>query len=86
MPPSELPRDVAIELAKLDRNETSIALTRNEGENLMVLMLCGRTADISADEDDVRITVANALTQQRLSELADSFLEKQKANARIEFK
>ncbi len=86
LPPSELPRDVAIELAKLDRNETSIALTRNEGENLMVLMLCGRTAEISADEDDIRITVANALTQQRLSELADSFLEKQKANARIEFK
>lgn len=86
LPPSELPRDVAIELAKLDRNETSIALTRDDGQNLMVLMLCGRTAEIAADEDDIRTTVANALTQQRMSELADSFLEQQKANARIEFK
>ena len=86
LPPSELPRDVAIELAKLDRNETSTALTRDDGQTLMVLMLCGRTAEIAADEDDIRTTVANALTQQRLSELADSFLEQQKANARIEFK
>ena len=52
----------------------------------MVLMLCGRTAEIAADEDDIRTTVANALTQQRMSELAYSFLEQQKANARIEFK
>ncbi|MDA7420785.1 peptidylprolyl isomerase [Tritonibacter multivorans] len=86
LPPSELPRDVALELAKLDSNETSTALTRDGGQNLMVLMLCGRTAELASDEDDIRTTVANALTQKRLSELADSFLEQQKANARIDFK
>ena len=86
LPPSELPRDVALELAKLDENETSTALTRNEGQTLMVLMLCGRTAELTEDEDDTRLAVANALTQQRLSELSDSFLAQQKANARIDVK
>ncbi|MEM9550228.1 MAG: peptidylprolyl isomerase [Pseudomonadota bacterium] len=47
LPPGEIPRDVALELAKLDDNEISTALTRSNGQTLMVLMLCGRTASIT---------------------------------------
>lgn len=83
LPPGEIPRDIALELAKLDPNEASTALTRNNGQTLMVLMLCGRTAQLPSDEDDVRTTVANALTQRRLNELSNSFLEQLKADARI---
>ncbi|WP_291731109.1 peptidylprolyl isomerase [Leisingera sp. F5] len=84
LPPSDIPRDVALELAKLDPNETSTALTRNNGQTLMVLMLCGRTADLG--EDSSRETVANALTSQRLSSLASSYLEQLRADARIDIK
>ncbi len=79
--PSEIPRDVALELAKLDRNEASTALTRNNGQTLMFLMLCNRTRDLG--EDTTRVDVANALTQQRLQALADSLLEQLRAEAVI---
>ncbi|ATF18062.1 peptidylprolyl isomerase [Phaeobacter gallaeciensis] len=79
--PAEIPQDIAIELAKLDPNETSLALTRNNGQTLMLLMLCGRTAEVNADAS--RESVGNALTQQRLGAFADSLLEQLKADARI---
>ncbi len=79
--PSEIPRDVALELAKLDPNEVSTALTRNNGQTLMFLMLCNRTRDLG--EDTSRVDVANALTQQRLQAFADSLLEQLRADAVI---
>ncbi|WP_299660900.1 peptidylprolyl isomerase [uncultured Ruegeria sp.] len=79
--PSEIPRDVALELAKLDPNEASTTLTRNNGQTLMFLMLCNRTRDLG--EDTSRVDVANALTQQRLQALADSLLEQLRAEAVI---
>ncbi|RLK10843.1 peptidylprolyl isomerase [Ruegeria conchae] len=79
--PSEIPRDVALELAKLDPNEVSTALTRNNGQTLMFLMLCNRTRDLG--EETTRVDVANALTQQRLQALADSLLEQLRAEAVI---
>ncbi|UWR41849.1 peptidylprolyl isomerase [Phaeobacter inhibens] len=79
--PAEIPQDIAIELAKLDPNETSLALTRNNGQTLMLLMLCGRTAEVNAEAS--RESVGNALTQQRLGAFADSLLEQLKADARI---
>jgi peptidyl-prolyl cis-trans isomerase SurA len=79
--PSEIPRDVAVELAKLDRNEVSTTLTRNNGQTLMFLMLCNRTRDLG--EDTSREDVANALTQQRLQAFADSLLEQLRADATI---
>ncbi|MBQ4827087.1 MULTISPECIES: peptidylprolyl isomerase [unclassified Leisingera] len=82
--PSEIPRDIALELAKLDPGETSTTLTRNNGQTLMVLMLCGRTADLG--EDSSRETVANALTAQRMASLAGSYLEQLRADARINIK
>ena len=82
--PSEIPQDIAIELAKLDPGETSTALTRNNGQTLIVLMMCGRTAEVNAEAS--REAVANALTQQRLGAFADSLLEQLKADARIDIK
>jgi len=79
--PSEVPRDVAVELAKLDPNEVSTTLTRNNGQTLMFLMLCSRTRDLG--EDTSRADVANALTQQRLQAFADSLLEQLRAEATI---
>lgn len=79
--PSEIPRDVAIELAKLDDGEISTTLTRSNGQTLVLLMLCGRTAALN--EDASREEVANALVQQRLTASADSYLDQLRADAVI---
>ena len=80
-PPSEIPTDIALELSKLDPGETSIALTRGEGQTLLFLMMCGRTAQ---DNQDVgRDEAANALRSSRLNAIAESFLEQLRADARI---
>jgi peptidyl-prolyl cis-trans isomerase SurA len=84
--PAEIPQDIALELAKLDIGETSTVLTRNNGQTLMLLMMCGRTADLGAGEDDGRQGVANALTQQRLEAYSDSFIEQLRADAEIVIK
>ncbi len=79
--PGEIPRDVALELAKLDLNEVSTTLTRNNGQTLMFLMLCTRTRDLG--EETTRTDVANALTQQRLEAFANSLLAQLRAEATI---
>ncbi|KUJ80861.1 peptidylprolyl isomerase [Ruegeria marisrubri] len=79
--PGEIPRDIALELSKLDPGEISTALTRNNGQTLMFLMLCGRTRDLG--EDTSRQDVANALTNQRLQAFAESLLEQLRADAVI---
>jgi peptidyl-prolyl cis-trans isomerase SurA len=79
--PGDIPQDIAIELAKLDPNETSLNVTRNEGQTLVLLMLCGRTAELG--EGQSRETVANALVQQRVGSLADSLIEQLRADALI---
>lgn len=84
LPPAEIPNDIALELARLDPGETSTALTRNNGQTRLLLMLCGRTADLG--EGASRDTVANALTLQRMTSLSDSYLEQLRADARISTK
>lgn len=84
LPPAEIPNDIALELARLDAGETSTAITRNQGQTRLVLMLCGRTADLG--EGASRETVANALTLQRMTSLSDSYLEQLRADARISTK
>lgn len=79
--PAEIPRDIALELAKLDPNEVSTTLTRNNGQTLLFLMMCNRTRDLG--EETSRADVANALTQQRLQAFADSLLEQLRAEAII---
>ena len=79
--PGEIPRDIALELAKLDKDEISTALTTADGQALVLLMMCGRTTE--ATEDLSRDEVANRLRQDRLSGFSDSFLEELRAAARI---
>lgn len=80
-PVSEIPQDVAYELAKLDRNEVSTALTRSNGQTLVFLMLCEReTAQAEgADEDAVRTQLQN----QEIDRFATGLLARLKAETRI---
>ncbi len=70
----------------MDPNESSYTVTRDNGQTLLFVMLCGRTSDVVAAQEDARLTVANALLTQRLTALAESLVEQMKANARIEYK
>ncbi|MDU8910502.1 peptidylprolyl isomerase [Aestuariicoccus sp. MJ-SS9] len=79
--PADIPTDIAFELSKLDAGEISTALTRNGGETLMVLMLCGRTNAIS--EDVARADLAQGLRNRRIESLAEGYLAQLRAEARI---
>lgn len=84
--PSELPTDVAFELSKLDPGETSAALTRSDGQTLMLLMLCARSSQPTGSDEDVearREQVTGALRNRRVQELAENFLAELRANAVI---
>ena len=82
--PADLPRDIALELAKMDRGEISANLTRPTAdgtEALMVLMLCGRTAAgaESANREDITAQLRN----QRLEAYARGYLAQLISDARI---
>ena len=82
--PADLPRDVALELAKLDRGEISANLTRpaaDGSEALMVLMLCGRTA--TGTEDASREEISAQLRNQRVEAYARGYLAQLVSDARI---
>ncbi len=94
----EVPGDIALEMAKLDDNEVSSTLTRQNGAFKVYLMLCGRTLDILADDEgepeldengdplpvvDERDQTRQQLFQQRLASYADSYLEELRADAII---
>ena len=81
LPIADVPQDVAIELAKLDPGEVSTNLTRANGETLVLLMLCGRTAELG--EDVSREDVRTQLVNQRLKSYADGYLSELKADATI---
>jgi len=70
-----------LELAKLDDGEVSTALTTSQGQSLMFIMMCGRSASINDDATRDEITVA--LTQQRLNTLSETFLSQLRANSVI---
>lgn len=79
--PGDIPRDIGIELAKLDPGESSTALTRANGETLVFLMLCKRVAADNAEVD--RETVAASIRQTKLQGYANQLMEQLRANARI---
>ena len=82
LPLADIPADIAVELAKLDDNEVSTALTRNGGETLVFLMLCGRVT--GQVEDVSRDQIRAQLVNQRLTSYADSYLAELRAEADIE--
>jgi peptidyl-prolyl cis-trans isomerase SurA len=74
-----VPGDVALELARLDPGETSVALTR--GSFRRMLMLCGREQVLEPPptRDQIREQVIN----QKLEGLAEGYLEELRAAAFI---
>jgi peptidyl-prolyl cis-trans isomerase SurA len=78
---ADIPRDVALELAKLDPGDSSDALTRDNGQTLVFLMLCARSD--AAAEQPSRADVKRQLTNQRLAALAEAYLDQLRANAAI---
>lgn len=79
--PAEIPQDIAFELAKLDNGEVSTALTRANGETLVFLMLCNRTAAANAEAS--REDVISALRQRKLQGFANLYMEQLRADAHI---
>lgn len=79
--PNDIPQDVALELARLDAGEFSYNLTRNDGQTLVFLMLCGRENPAAEGTDPE--AVRNQLLSQRLGGLADALLEDLRAAAVI---
>lgn len=82
LPTAEIAGDVAVELAKLDENEISTALTTADGQALVVLMLCGRTLALSEEAD--REIIRQNLSSQRIEAYANGFLSELKADAIIQ--
>jgi peptidyl-prolyl cis-trans isomerase SurA len=78
---SEVPNDIAMELARLDRNEVSTGLTR--GDALVFLMLCHRQVftDVAPSRDGVR----QQLISQQVSQRADLYLQELRADAFIQY-
>ncbi len=81
VPPAQLPQDVALELAKLDRNEISTALTQADGQVLVFLMLCNRLDQPKEAID--REAVRNRLRGDKLAGYAASLLADLRASANI---
>jgi len=79
--PADIPQDVALELARMDAGEYSYNLTRNNGDTLVFLMLCGR--DNPASEGTDPDAVRNQILSQRLAGLASSLVEDLRASATI---
>lgn len=79
--PGEIPADIAMELAKLDKHEVSTALTRAGGQTLVFLMLCQRVPTLGEDvsRDDIALSIQN----RRLESYAESYLSQLRSEARI---
>jgi len=86
--PSDIPDDIAIELSRLDPGEISTTLTRANGETLVLLMLCGRTAVLPGAEEQAApaatgegeeaaedTTAAPDVTQQLSMQIANQRLD-----------
>ncbi|SMR71724.1 periplasmic chaperone for outer membrane proteins SurA [Aliiroseovarius halocynthiae] len=82
LPIGELPTRYAVELAQLDEGEVSTALTTENGQNLVFLMLCSRSRDLPEEvsRDQLRVRLQN----QRLQAYSTAYLEELRAAAFIE--
>lgn len=79
--PAEIPQDVALELARLDRDEISTALTEANGSGARLIMLCHRTP--VAAQAVSREDVANQIRGERLQGHADALVAELRASAVI---
>ena len=79
--PAQIPADVALELAKLDPGEASYALTRDDGQTRLFLMLCSRSVQVDAEAD--REAVRNQQIGQQLNGYAAALIAELRAAATI---
>ncbi|MBT8476500.1 MAG: peptidylprolyl isomerase [Alphaproteobacteria bacterium] len=75
----DIPADIARALESLDGDEVSLDVTR--GESPLLVMLCGRTTEVSEDID--RAEVRRQLVNQRLGSYASGYLAELRADAVI---
>lgn len=80
-PLSQIPADVALELARLDPGESSANLTSADGQALVFLMLCARLPD---DQEPDREAIRRRLQSARLAQFAESYLDELRADATIQ--
>lgn len=81
LPLSDIPQDVALELARLDPGEVSTNLTRADDQTNVVLMLCSRQFGEAQDVD--REAVRAQIRSDRLAGFADALVEDLRAAATI---
>ncbi|MCT8160608.1 peptidylprolyl isomerase [Pseudoruegeria sp. SHC-113] len=81
LPEAQLPADIRRELDDMDPGEVSTSLTRNNGQTLVFLMLCGRTPDLGEEVNrgDIRRELVNA----RLVSYAASYIAQLRSDAVI---
>lgn len=79
--PAQIPQDVALELARLDRDEISTTLASAGGQGVRLLMLCNRTPVAAAEMS--REDVANSIRGERLQGHADALVQELRAAAVI---
>jgi|688.fasta_scaffold112627_3 peptidyl-prolyl cis-trans isomerase SurA len=80
LPAGEVPRDIGLELAKLDPGESSFGLRR--GAARVFLMLCTRNVEI-AENPPTPEAIRDQLINQRLAAFADTYLNQLRAAAII---
>jgi peptidyl-prolyl cis-trans isomerase SurA len=80
--PEEIPRGIAIELARLDPGEVSTTLTTADGQHLMFLMLCGRAPKLEG-EGPSEDQLTNFIRNKRLASFSNGYLEQLRSEARI---
>lgn len=78
----DIPQDIAVALSRLDPDEMSTDVTRQQGSVLLVTMLCARNYDVP---DSARDEVREALFRQRLEALSSNYLEELRAESIITY-
>ncbi|GHA40388.1 chaperone SurA [Amylibacter ulvae] len=78
---SELPQTIAMELAKLDRNEAGYYA--NSAGGMSVIMLCSRTTELQEGE---REALRGNIFNRKIAGLGNGYLQELKGSAYIEYK
>lgn len=88
--PSQIPNAVALELAKLDAGETSVALSGDGGASVTMITLCARlptTAATDAEgQQEVRETMRMDLRNRKLTAYSNALLEEIRGDTKITIK
>lgn len=82
--PSQIPQDIAQVIAGLDSNEVSYGLTRNQGQTMLMVMVCNRKAQ-GLDEAEVDLdALSNQLAGEQLGGMAAALLADLRSRAVIQ--